>query len=216
MPKRRPPRPASPSPPDPGTKARIQVAARAEFAQYGRAGARVDRIAQRADVNKAMIYYHFHSKDNLYAEVIRDHFAEITRQVQARIIHVESIEQRLKIVAEAHGNMALGGGDFRSLILRELADPRDEVLAQIADVFNASGLSDTMRGELESAMDRGEIRRMDVCQVVVAFVTMSLGYFILAPIIDRVWGIDDRAAFIEERKHVMIDLFMNGLKARKP
>jgi hypothetical protein len=136
--------------------------------------------------------------------------------VQARIIHVESIEQRLKIVAEAHGNMALGGGDFRSLILRELADPRDEVLAQIADVFNASGLSDTMRGELESAMDRGEIRRMDVCQVVVAFVTMSLGYFILAPIIDRVWGIDDRAAFIEERKHVMIDLFMNGLKARKP
>jgi AcrR family transcriptional regulator len=45
---------------------RILAAAAAEFAERGFAGARVDRIARRARVNKAMIYYHFASKQRLY------------------------------------------------------------------------------------------------------------------------------------------------------
>jgi AcrR family transcriptional regulator len=43
----------------------LQVAAR-EFADRGFAGARVDRIARLARVNKAMLYYHFKSKTALY------------------------------------------------------------------------------------------------------------------------------------------------------
>ena len=44
---------------------RILVAAAAEFASRGYAGARVDRIARRARVNKAMLYYHFSNKDEI-------------------------------------------------------------------------------------------------------------------------------------------------------
>jgi AcrR family transcriptional regulator len=44
---------------------RILAAAALEFAERGFAGARVDRIARRANVNKAMLYYHFMSKDRL-------------------------------------------------------------------------------------------------------------------------------------------------------
>ena len=50
----------------PGTRARVAAAAAAEFAAHGFAAARVDRIARRARVNKAMIYYHFASKRALY------------------------------------------------------------------------------------------------------------------------------------------------------
>jgi len=48
------------------TPDKILKAALVEFAEYGLAGARVDRISKRAGVNKAMLYYHFSSKDNLY------------------------------------------------------------------------------------------------------------------------------------------------------
>jgi AcrR family transcriptional regulator len=47
-------------------------AAAAEFAERGYEAAGVDRIAAKARVNKAMIYYHFGSKLELYAEVVRD------------------------------------------------------------------------------------------------------------------------------------------------
>jgi AcrR family transcriptional regulator len=51
------------------TRARLLCAATAEFAQYGIAGARVDRIAANAGANKAQIYHYFGSKDQLFDAV---------------------------------------------------------------------------------------------------------------------------------------------------
>ena len=53
---------------------RILAAAAVEFAERGFAGARVDRIARRARVNKAMLYYHFKSKQGLYRTLLRQIF----------------------------------------------------------------------------------------------------------------------------------------------
>ena len=51
------------------TKKRLRDAATAEFAGYGIAGARVDRIAEQARANKAQIYHYFGSKDALFDAV---------------------------------------------------------------------------------------------------------------------------------------------------
>ena len=51
------------------TRQRLIDAARAEFAEYGIAGARVDRIAANAEANKAQIYHYFGSKDELFDAV---------------------------------------------------------------------------------------------------------------------------------------------------
>ena len=52
------------------TLRRILEAATVEFAAQGFAGARVDRIARRARVNKRMLYYYFGSKRRLFGEVL--------------------------------------------------------------------------------------------------------------------------------------------------
>jgi TetR/AcrR family transcriptional regulator len=54
------------------TDEKIIKGALAEFAEHGYEGARVDRIAERAGVNKAMIYYHYKGKEKLYEKIIRD------------------------------------------------------------------------------------------------------------------------------------------------
>ncbi len=51
------------------TRARLLEAATAEFAAYGIAGARVDRIATAARANKAQIYHYFGSKEALFDAV---------------------------------------------------------------------------------------------------------------------------------------------------
>ncbi len=48
------------------TSKNILKAALQEFAQLGLAGARVDKIAQRAKVNKQILYYHFGNKEDLF------------------------------------------------------------------------------------------------------------------------------------------------------
>src|SRR5216684_4278212 len=58
------------------TRRRIVGAAFKEFAAYGFAGARVDRIARRAQINKRMLYHYFGDKQGLWREVLRRKIAE--------------------------------------------------------------------------------------------------------------------------------------------
>jgi AcrR family transcriptional regulator len=64
------------------TKRLLLDAARAEFAQYGIAGARVNRIAENAGVNKERIYGHFGSKENLFNVVLAEAMAELRQAVR--------------------------------------------------------------------------------------------------------------------------------------
>lgn len=59
------------------TKKRLLEAGAREFAAYGIAGARVDRIAEQAKSNKAQIYHYFGSKDALF-EAVFDRIVEDT------------------------------------------------------------------------------------------------------------------------------------------
>jgi AcrR family transcriptional regulator len=59
------------------TRRRLLDAAAEEFAEYGIAGARVDRIAAAARSNKAQIYHYFTNKDGLFAAVMNE-FAQDT------------------------------------------------------------------------------------------------------------------------------------------
>ncbi|MEH3130683.1 MAG: TetR family transcriptional regulator [Mycolicibacterium neoaurum] len=59
----------------------ILTAARAEFAQYGLAGARIDRIAAAAHASKERLYAHFGNKEALFREVFVTDGAELFRSV---------------------------------------------------------------------------------------------------------------------------------------
>ncbi|MFG1925047.1 TetR family transcriptional regulator [Cryptosporangium sp. NPDC048952] len=61
----------------PETRRRILAAATEDFAAHGIAGARVDRIAAEAGVNKAQLYAYFGDKQGLFAAVYRLHAAAI-------------------------------------------------------------------------------------------------------------------------------------------
>ena len=63
------------------TRERILNAAMAEFAAFGVAGARVDRIAKAAGCNKNLIYIYFENKETLFTTVLRKHLARVYDEV---------------------------------------------------------------------------------------------------------------------------------------
>ena len=52
------------------TRERILASALREFSDKGFAGARVDRIARRARINKRMLYHYFGNKAHLFREIL--------------------------------------------------------------------------------------------------------------------------------------------------
>jgi TetR/AcrR family transcriptional regulator len=58
------------------SRERILFAALKEFAAKGFAGARVDAIARRANINKRMLYHYFGDKEELFKAVLRRKISE--------------------------------------------------------------------------------------------------------------------------------------------
>ncbi|MBP5938469.1 TetR family transcriptional regulator [Streptomyces acidiscabies] len=63
------------------TKARIFTAAVAEFARYGIAGARIDRIAAEAKANKQLIYVYYGNKAELFTQVLSRRMVDLAAAV---------------------------------------------------------------------------------------------------------------------------------------
>jgi AcrR family transcriptional regulator len=70
-----------PTPRGAATRRRILDAATEEFARYGLAGARMERITAAAHTNKAQLYSYFGSKDGLFDSVIADSVDDSTGAV---------------------------------------------------------------------------------------------------------------------------------------
>ena len=101
---------------------RVFVAAAAEFAARGFAGANVDRIARAARVNKAMIYYHFASKAALYREILRDMFEAVAIRVHAASQTECSAEEKVRAFVEAIAIEAEARPHFPPIWFREIAE----------------------------------------------------------------------------------------------
>jgi AcrR family transcriptional regulator len=82
------------------TREAILTAATDEFAAYGLGGARVDRIAERAGINKRMLYYYFGQKEDLFLAVLERAYEKIRGEEQAlNLTQVEPTEAIRRLIA---------------------------------------------------------------------------------------------------------------------
>ena len=77
------------------SRRRLLDAAATEFAERGIAGARVDRIAVSAGVNKSQMYSYFGSKDGLFDAVFRDQLEKIVDAVPFTVDDLPGYAARL-------------------------------------------------------------------------------------------------------------------------
>jgi len=115
-----PPRKRSGDRRDPdATRRALLAAAAALFAERGFDGVSVEDVAERAQVNKALISYHFGGKRALYVAVLESGFAEMADRLT--VIEGESGDARevLHRLIQAFAAMTRERPDFPVLFVRE-------------------------------------------------------------------------------------------------
>jgi TetR/AcrR family transcriptional regulator len=105
-----------------GSRQRIFQAGATEFAQHGFAGGNVDRIARAARLNKAMIYYHFENKAQLYREILREMFTSVEARVRLTAESDAAPDDKVRAFVEAIALEAEARPHFPPIWFREIAD----------------------------------------------------------------------------------------------
>ena len=81
-------------------KADILRVARAEFADHGLSGARIQEIAEKTKTSKRMIFYYFKDKESLYREVLEQAYREVRQGEKALALDsLDPVEALTQLVA---------------------------------------------------------------------------------------------------------------------
>jgi TetR/AcrR family transcriptional regulator len=196
------------------TAAAILGAATKEFANHGFGGGRVDRIAERAGVNKRMIYHHYGHKRGLYLAVLeqayhKERSAEQTLELEAlepreamqRLIEYtfdSFVKDRSFIKLLNDGNLHKAAHLKRSKRIAEMHSPLIEI----------------MRGILERGAEAGVFRRdVDPLQTWISIAAISYFYFSNIFTLSAIFRRDfDAPAAREARRQHVVDVILSYLR----
>ena len=173
----------------------ILEAATKEFSQYGLSGARIDRIAERAQVNKAMIYYHFRSKEQIYQTIIERHLDKLRHFFKERMVWLDDPEDIFHNLAEFYNSQFISPA-FIPILLREIASGGERIINTFAE------------------FEQGSFRKIDSRQAIASFIGMNLYYLIMSPLINKILEIENEKDFRENRPEAIVDLFLNGIRTK--
>jgi TetR/AcrR family transcriptional regulator len=198
------------------TARRICAAAELAFAEQGLAGARTDEIARAAGVNKALLYYYFHSKDELYAAVLEGLFLQqraaiaSARQASTRPQTMPSHQQELRAYVNGAIDFVAAHPNFPKLIQREMMNRS----AQVRHLMRRFWLPAYQR--LEIAIRRGikvgEFRRVDPQHAVISIIAMTVFYFAAAPMLKDLLGRDTlNTRAVAARRKAILDFMEHAL-----
>ncbi len=113
---------------------KIVDATRALFDECGRQEARIDRIARRVGINKALVYRHFVSKDELFALTTTRYLAEINALLDAVDEQGTSARERLRRGFEMFADYAIEHPAFLDCALSLVRQPAADLQAEVSEV----------------------------------------------------------------------------------
>jgi AcrR family transcriptional regulator len=208
---------AGPRPPSAratATRALILEAALREFAEKGLAGARVDGIADRAGINKRMIYAHFGGKEGLWLAVLEGAYAK--KREEERALDVTNVPPREAMEHLVRFNIRYTAAhpEFVSLLNQENLH-RGAYLARSEKVHALyTPLLSTLREVLERGVAAGEFRaNIDPMQLYITIVAVGHFYVANHNTLSNIFGVElMKTAALVEREHHCVEVVLGYVR----
>lgn len=196
----------------------ILKAAMEVFVEKGQYGAKMQEIADRAGINKALLHYYYRSKEKLYVYIFKFIFKKIMSEVIELFKSDLPFKEFLRTFISKYIDLLNKNYRFPLFIMGELSQGGKIVTNAIKEAMPIEiGQHLPAIDIMENAMKKGEIVKMDPRQIILTVIGSSLFYFMAEPII-RVLLLNedtfDREKFIEERKEIIFNIIYYGLSPR--
>ena len=187
------------------SQASILNAARDEFAEHGLGGARVDRIAERAGLNKRLIYYYFEDKEKLFQAVLEQAYLHIREAEHKLNLLEQKPADAIRSLVEFTWNYYLAHPEFLNLLnSANLHHARHLQTSQSARDMS-SPLIATLGEILERGRQDGSFRGgIDPLQLYVSIAGLSYFYLSNNHTLSAIFGRDlmSRKSLSERLSHI--------------
>lgn len=194
------------------TREQILDAAYDIFLRKGIDGAGTQEVADKAGVNKAMLYYYFDSKENLFVEVYRKAVRE-SGLLSAHILEADlPLFEKIRQFIESFTRRLLEQSLVVSFVINELN--RHPNLLSDVFVEELEYDSEHLNRQLREAADRYEIARVDERHLLANIISLCMGPVVNSTFYSEILGMEEHTAyrtFLHERTGIIYDMTISWL-----
>ncbi|NJK98093.1 MAG: TetR/AcrR family transcriptional regulator [Bacteroidales bacterium] len=201
------------------TEETIFNAAKEEFIEKGFDGTRMQEIAKRAGINKALLHYYYRTKEKLFDAI----FERVFKSFMPRIFEVMQsdapIFYKIEVFVHSYLTLILDNPHIPSFVLHELNRNPERLtglFGTIVGVMKDKGFakfSETIKKEVND----GNIIPIEPEQLIVNIIALCIFPVVARPIIQGVIFDNDKkryADFLESRKVAVTKFIINSISLK--
>lgn len=193
------------------TEEKIFEAASRVFQQKGYAGARMQEIADEAEINKSMLHYYYRSKNKLFQQVYQHHMRRFFPVVFEVMNSDMPLDEKIEQLVDAYYSFFSENPRLIQFIVHEMNQNPERFKNFISDQ-NISK-SQKFREQVEHEIDQGHMDDVAAEQLLVSIVALTQFPFIVQPMIQSIFKMDESRFldFLKERKAFLVQFILNGI-----
>ncbi|MDD4149424.1 MAG: TetR/AcrR family transcriptional regulator [Bacteroidales bacterium] len=194
---------------------KIMAAAVDEFEEKGFNGARMQQIADKAGINKALVHYYFRSKEKLFEKVFLIVAQRAFKKFATTLNNDGTVFEKIGNFFNMHQDLLWKNRNFPIFFLNEVN--RNPNL--IKKVFEKAELDSNILGFIEQINDekaQGKIRTdVEPISLLVNIISLSIFPYIGQPVLTEVMQRlnSDYGTFLQQHRQQLAQFVINSIKA---
>jgi len=195
------------------TEGEILTAAENIFQTKGMDGARMQEIADKAGINKAMLHYYYRSKQLLFEAVFKKAFSLVAPQLNSILNDDSTIEGKIKSFTSSYISFIMKHPYLPSFIIQELNRNPDFVI-KLQENQSFPNL-DKFKSQVNSEVEKGILKPIKGEQLFINILSLSIFPFVAKPLIKVFLKSSDKEykQLMKDRKTEISDFIINSIKA---
>ncbi len=193
------------------TEKQILKAAKEIFQEQGFSGARMQEIADRADINKSMLHYYFRSKDKLFQKVFQSSILEFFPEIFTVLNADLALTPKVEKLVETYYDMFQRHPHLPRFIIHEMNQHPDRFKEFIESVD--IGIPATFIKQIQEEIEAGQMRKIDPQEFIINTIGLCVFPVIARPMVETVFGMDDEQyqQFLQKRKKELPKFILNAV-----
>lgn len=194
------------------TGEKILNAATLEFEEKGFSGARMQHIADKAGINKALLHYYYKSKDTLFLIIIKQALIIFMPRLVSIFEDDNDIISNIENFTYSYIETFIKNPRIPGFIIQEINNHPERVM----ELFHSSGVKiENIKRKINRAIDEGLIEEIEPEQLIINIISLCLFPFIAKPVIEGVILNESNLTFeklIEKRKTEVAKFIIKAIK----
>ena len=194
------------------TETEILIAAKEIFQQKGMAGARMQEIADKAKINKALLHHYYRSKQLLFEAVFKSAFSLLAPQLNKVLNDDSDLFEKIRMFTENYVSFVIKHPYLPNFVIQEL-NKNPEFVQKLRSEKNFPSI-EKFKLQVSDAINQGIIKPIEAEQLFINIISLNIFPFIGEPLLMALVNVDKESynILLENRKTEVAEFIINSIK----